>query len=298
MNCSGFRIKRVEVPQPNVVTKKVVVPIYEIEEKIVEVPVESEVEEIEEVPVLVNVTTIVEIPQIEYNDTIVEKVVKKRVPEVHQQPTNLSKTKFASRTVEVLEVEEANKTVPMKVQVAKYMPKQIETKSTTTRDTLNITRKTHEQQIKKKVKVKRRVEKLVPKEVIKTVQKQVKVVKTVSAERVVPIYREKTVQKRVEVETYSVSVVEKPRKLLWQDVKATEKVVTKRVQLMHQQASKHESEKVVKLKETFATVVNKTVSIAVPCTATPPAGNKTIVTTVKTDADGNEISSETSTAED
>lgn len=294
MNCSGFRIKRVEVPQPNVVTKKIVVPIYEIEEKIVEVPVESEVEEIEEVPVLVNVTTIVEVPQIEYNDTIVEKVVTKRVPEVRQQPVNLSKTKFASRTVEVLEVEEANKTVPMKVQVAKYTPNQIQANSTVTRDTLNLTRKTNEHQIKKKVKVKKRVEKLVPKEVIKTVQKQVKVMKTVSAERVIPIYREKTVQKRVEVESYSVNVVEKPRKLTWQSVKATEEVVTKRVQLQLQQASKQEREKVVELKETLATVVKKTVPIAMPCTDTPhPASkthNKTIITKIKTDDAGDVLS--------
>lgn len=279
MNCTGFRIKRIEVPQTNIVKKQVVVPIYEIEEKIIEVPIESEVEEIEEVPVVVNVTTIVEVPQIEYNDTIVEKVVLKRVTQVAQKPANLSKTKFASRTVEVLEVEEATKTVPLKVQVAKYAPNAVQINSTTARDTLNVTYKTNEQQIKKKVKVKKRVEKLVPKEVVRTIQKHVKVMKNVSAERIVPIYRERTVQKRVEVETYSVHVVEKRKKLRWQDVTSTEEVVTKRVKLHIQQAAKVNKEKVVELKQAVAKVVDKTVPIAVPCELPP---NKTLIAEVKT----------------
>lgn len=282
MNCTGFRIKRIEVPQANIVKKLVVVPIYEIEEKIVEVPVESEVEEIEEVPVVVNVTTIVEVPQIEYNDTIVEKVVTKRVPQVAQQPANLSKTKFATRTVEVLEVEATNKTVPMKVQVAKYAPQAIQANSTTKRDTLNVTYKTQEHHIKKKVKVKKRVEKLVPKEVIRTVQKQVKVMKQVSAERVVPVYREKTVQKRVEVETYSVNVVEKTKRLLWQDVTPAEEVVKKLVKLNVQQAAKVSKEKVVELKQTVPKRVDKAVPIAVPCELPP---KKTLITEVKTEID-------------
>jgi len=258
-------IKEVEVLVPHYIEEVVEVPVYEIEEEIVEVKKPVVVEEIVEVPKIIDVERIVEVPTIEYNDTIVEKIVKKKSRQKVQTAVPIQQTKEVHLKREVLDVSERRTSVPLTVQSANFVQRNETANKTTKNDVLNLTQETITTKIKKVVKTKKRVEKLVPKTVEVVTKTYVDTVKEIIVENVEPIYKEKIVQKHVEVPVYTVNKQIIEKELIQEQTEVKEIVKSKPVSLLVEAQVNKKVVKEERVVTQYAAFQQKNVSVPVPC---------------------------------
>merc|ERR1712232_1487364 len=108
---------------------------------------------------------------------------------------------------------------------------------------------------------------MVPRYIEEVVEKKVDVITEILVEKVVPVHKVKKVKKRVEVPVYTVEEKVVKKKLRQQSVQTVEHVVAKPVKLNAEVPAFERINKTVQVTTQRPKVVDRAVSIPVPCNA-------------------------------